>query len=294
MIDKELEKKIKAWVERNGFNDVELYVDYNDEIPEATITELLKAKHPMQAFYDYMGYGDSDLGIGKAYYFPEAFWQEEDEIVKQCREEFQLDEDKVSDEELRDILYDYINVHADYDHFLKQEYNVDIFLTNDEEENYEYTLNCIYPQYYAGEEQRIQDINDNASLLWLAYTQGYNKHEFYNVMHYTPKAVNSKFLSSVRAELTEYYSEIAQVVFLQKRTLGDILDIAEHKLPLHIRKDTICGLHNDWSGCTSMLEIELEKDVEIPYGRYEILPAHGYKYSVDDVCGLCDCMWKAA
>lgn len=67
-----------------------------------------------------------------------------------------------------------------------------------------------------------------------------------------------------------------------------------NKASIQIPVGTICDLFDDWHGEGSILEIKLEKPVVVPYGRFELRPAHSYKYNVDEVYGLCWDAWKRA
>lgn len=292
MISDELQQKIAAWVKRNGYDHYELYADYHDEIDDKTIRKFLESEHPRMEFEDYMGNIDKYCDGG--YYTVDAFIEAEFMIVEWCRKEFDIN-DEIEDDELRECLWDCnMCVCADEDHFLHQDVLVDVFLTNDEEANHEHTLNTVYPAEGVDENEKIQDINNSASLLWLAKQQGYNKRQFYNYMHERPNRIKSKFLASVRQELLNKFYSISKLVFLQRYTLGELLDIAEGKRLLTIPVGTMCGLFDDWNGSGSIFEIELEKPVTIPCGRFLLLPDESYKYNVGDVYGMCGSAWKYA
>ena len=66
---------------------------------------------------------------------------------------------------------------------------------------------------------------------------------------------------------------------------------------IEISKETNCGLFDIWSGNGSILNIELEKDIKLPF-KYifdvcidNIMP---YGYGINDVYGLIDSCWNGS
>lgn len=294
MISDEFQQKIAAWVKQGGYDHYELYADCNDEIDDKMIRRFLESEHPRREFEDYMNNCGEYWEKG-GYYLIDAFCEAECEIVGWCRKELEVG-DEIEDGELKECLWNAgMCACADLSNFLNQEVLVDVFLTNDEEANYEYTLNCMYPMGEIYEEdEKIQDVNNHASLLWLAKKQGYGKRQVFNYMHERPNRVESKFLASVREELLNKWTAISKLVFLQSYTLGELLDIVENKESIEIPVGTTCGLFDDWNGGGSILGIELEKPVTIPFGRYALRPDKSYKYNVGEVYGMCIDAWKQA
>ena len=58
----------------------------------------------------------------------------------------------------------------------------------------------------------------------------------------------------------------------------------------------MCGLFNPWNGGGSVLEVQLEKDIEIPLSILFDVSMDGektYGYDVNEVYGLCGDAWDA-
>lgn len=153
--------------------------------------------------------------------------------------------------------------------------------------NVDYTANMLCDNIIKGE----YVLPNESSLIWLAKTQGYSRHQLEDVL--AGKETNSVFLKSVYDEVMNCESDIRQLVFLinlNDTTIKIIQDcwfddedetryddkyevyewfdyetVCKPKLEsVKLRRGTTCGLVNLFNGGGSILGIELEHDIEIP------------------------------
>ncbi len=287
----------------NGYLVYEMYTDYRDEMSGETAAEILRSEDPMQKLEEKLD----------EWYF-ESQWQYEDDLLDKIDERLQeslMEEEysELQDDEIREYMRDCIFFDYPRDHFLKQEFLVDIMMDTGDG-NYDYVLNSVYPCWY-GRQEDYHD--DKAAIVWLAKQQGYKKREFRKAMNDGDIANPKGFLQSMRQELANLPSHMSTLTFLVKMTLRDLIQLNElirlqdrnghyydaTKNPycgyIILDKDTETGLYDPWQGGGSLFEIELEKDVRIPI-RFirSALPDGGIKheYSVSEVYGMCGSAWK--
>lgn len=292
--------------EENGCFIYEMDADYRDEIDDKTAVQILEADMPLQEFWDTLeeGYRDEQ-------------WQLQDELFNEIIEqlttlddgEILIEFDETEEDEIREIMNEYISFEYPADHYLDQEFCVNIMMDTGDG-NYDYVLNSVYPCWYGDPKERH---NDKAAIVWLAKQQGYNKTQFRNAMNDGDSSNPHGFLESMRQELANLPSHMSTLTFLVKMTLRDLIELNRlirlqdrnghfydaTKNPycgyIILAKETETGLFDPWSGGGSVLEIELEKDVRIPI-RFirSALPdvKRRFEYSVGDVYGLCESAWR--
>lgn len=192
-------------------------------------------------------------------------------------------------EELYDLAQSHLIYGPDYDHYLKQEICVDIFVDTGD---YNFDLGCneIYPHYNG---KKGEPIDDECCMVWLANTQGYDKKCFKEAMDNTQEMNNSKFLESCFDELENCTSHMNSLVFLKKMTLKEYLELLDSKAPVHIEKETRCGLFDKWNGAGGLLDISLEKDIDIPREMIHKITEDGqFRYNIREVYGVTDSFWE--
>ena len=222
-------------------------------------------------------------------------WNVREHYIEELCEEVGIDHYYALPEEVKDEFREIFNEHAfckpDYQHFLDQEVCVDIFIDSGD---YNLDLGCnqIYPHYNG---VRGDPVQDECSLLWLAKTQGYSKEDFEKSINLINEDLSkSRFLESVYDELENCTSHMNALVFLKKMTLKEYLETLDnpHK-PIHITKDIRCGLFDKWMGAGGLLDIRLEKDIDIdPSNIHEVVVDELFKYNIHDVYGVTDSFWK--
>lgn len=280
--------------DESGVYEYDIYADWNDEMPKSRIEEILESKNPMDKFYDivagwYLDADDTRIEIIDRVLNVVGCTDENEEFVK-------------------DWVFENVCGNIPYDHYLSQEVAVDIVVDTGDE-NYDFTLNCVYPHYNG----RFEDeISDEASLLWLAKQQGYTKGQLVGALKES-EYMESKFLKSANEEVANCTSHMAALTFFVKMTLGDLIKFQE-KIKADSQNDdkngyrtiekrngtdcvtlckkTRCGLCDFWSGAGGLLDIVLERDVELPLKYISTALPDGCRgYGIADVYGLMYSFW---
>lgn len=275
----------------------EIYADYRDEFDNKTITEILSAGCPEDAFVD-------KLETGYLYTMLDEMDHIIDEVKKKIAEE--SDDSLVSDFDdiIEDLVRDNMYVAYPEDHFLDQDVYVNIMMDTGDG-NYDYTLNSVYPHYDGDYDTPPED---KASLVWLAKTQGYDKDVLWAALREGDMANPNGFLESVRVEVANMSSHMNTVTFLVRMSLRQAMELnrliklqtAKYDATqnpdcgtLVLDKAVECGLYDPWNGGGSVFEIQLEKDVEVPIKFIRsALPDGGDGWSIDSVYGMCGSAWK--
>ena len=278
---------------------IDVYPSY-DDIVNSHFVSCILARHDeisstyMEAFkdelYNWFNPNDNYRGV--------------EEDVKDMCKDVGIDTDEIDEEDYRtvwDLVAENLWYKPDYDHYLNQKVCIDIFI---DAGDYNYDLGCnqVYPHYDGRKEEPIAD---EFCLYWLTKTQGYTKEELeknlYNDENLTNKFFEgvydenftNKFFESVYDELNNCTSHMNSLVFLKRMTLREYLNMMDSKEPVHINKDTRCGLFDKWSGAGGLLDIHLEKDIDIPRENiHEITDDGQFRYNIHEVYGVDDSFWE--
>ena len=286
-----------AWDEKCQCYYDEPYRGYDDVIDDKTIGDILDSKDPMSTLEE------------KCYdWYEDAAWRRKMELVNEFTKTLtrqSWDDDKIR-EELESMWYFKYPI----DEYLKQDVCVDIRIDTGDA-NYDYTLNAVYPHYNGREED---EIDDHASLVWLAKTQGYSKEQLQHALNTLEDSLERHgFLETVFDELINCGSPMPQLIFPVKMTLGKLIELQEiinkrdedgyHWEPedrkecgsIIVSKDVECLLYDSWNGGGSCWGIQLEKDVEIPIKYIRSAEPDGAKtYSIKSCYGCNSSCWKDA
>lgn len=297
----------KCWYAKqsDGSFALEIYADYRDDMDNRSAAEICQSSDPSLTLLEKL----------EDWYFETELTYRGD-LEKEIRETLTAPNgpypdglDNAEEESLSDIIQELAYWTYPEDHFLKQEFCVNIMLDTGDG-NYDFTLNSPYPCWYGDFKARL---DEKSSLLWLARQQGYNKTQLWKALRKGDMADPKGFLQSCRVECANLPSSMATVTFLVRMTLADLMELNRFvrlqdrnghfydatKNPdcgyVTLGKDTMCGLFDPWAGGGSVLEVQLEKDVEIPVKYiWSALPdgcGHG-RYSVGDVYGMCGSAWQ--
>lgn len=294
-IEKVLDKSWKCNKNEEGLYELDIYADYRDEMDNKTATEILSSKFPMDTFYEKINYWYMDSEMY-------AISDLEKDITDAYPDE------KFDEDELREMLYEMVQINYPYNHFLKQEFCVNIMLDTGDG-NYDYTLNAHHPCWYGN--RQGEPIDEKASLVWLAKQQGYTKEQLEKALDEGDMANPKGLLQSIRVECANMTSHMQTLTFLVSMTLEQLIQLNEmialqdkdgHKYDatkrpdcgtITLAKNTETGLYDPWNGGGSVLEIQLEKDVEIPIKFIRsALPDGGDGYSICGVYGLISSAWR--
>lgn len=283
----------------------EAYVDYDSEIGAKAAADILQQ-------YSNPKEGLEDL-INDSYDYDrmETFNDHIDEFKKT------LERKSWSDEDIEDMFNRLWYLRLPFEHYMSQEVCINIIIDTGDK-NYDYSLNATYPHYNG---VKGEEIDDKASLVWLAQQQGYSKEQLQDVLTNGEDAVEQHgFLPTVFQEVINCCVPLPRLIFPVKMTLkqacelnkiinkrdkaGDEYEPKKRKYEYEPEKRKDVGtvildksveplLYDSWGGGGSVWGIELDKDVEIPIKYIEsALPDEYLDYSIHDCYGCTDDCWK--
>jgi hypothetical protein len=189
--------------------------------------------------------------------------------------------------------------------------------------NYDFTCDNVLNYYGRTYYGNKGEIDRDSSVLWLARQmkkvgklrkackEQYREDDYYVNREKEP----DRFIESVIQEFENLSCHMSTMTFLLTMDLFEYFDLCEamatelKKYPYQytfkdrkgsgyivVSKDTMCGLFNPWQGGGSVLEIELDHDLKIPFKciwKAEIETGKSnYGYSVNNVFGLCGSAWN--
>ena len=285
----------------DGSFEYEIYPSCDDRLSDEDVADILEAGDPAFAldqkveekYWDHICSVWDSLAIEAAgSVFPKLSAEDEDDIIQSALE----------------VVKEVMVIKYPYDHYISQTYRADITIDTGDM-NYDFTLNSVYPGYYRGKEEVIED---RASLVWLAKTQGYTKPQLEAALAKGDVADPKSFLDSVRQEVANEATHMNMLTFLVKMKLSDMLRVNElmkKQKPdgeeifeadlrpdcgtLRLGKDTMTGLFNSYDGAGSCFGIELEKDVEVPVKYiHSCQPDRYFHWCVKSVYDMPGSAWK--
>ncbi len=286
--------------DENGIFIFDVFASYDDGFSEKQICKILQRDDPDAAFYEAM---DS--------IYDEFVYEERDRIVNDAlKEAYPADrkEKKEIRDYLLDLFYEMTEFNLPYEHYLDQTVKADIMIDTGDS-NYDYMLNSVYPSYHG---EKGSGICGEASLVWLADSQGYSLRELEKELDKGDVLNPVGFMDSVRQEVANETSCMNCLTFLVRLPLKEMIKInklmkkqrpyGEHIFnaysrpdcgSIRIAKETVTGLYDPWTGAGSTFEIELEKDVELPI-RFirSCLPDSYFTWSVSSVYGMLGSAWR--
>lgn len=257
----------------------EIYADYRDKLNESDIKNILSkdsSEAKMDAFNDLM----YDFYFDHA---AEIFDNYKREIVDYISEHHS--DIEYPDDDINEYLEDLLSIEYPTDHYLNTSVKANLILDTGDA-NYDFSVNSL---------DSIKDdgLSEESAILWVAKSQGYTKEE-------TEKAIiedkynNSKFLKSISEEVLNANSMNA-FTFLVDTTLEDLINFNKDTIKsVTISKNTNCGLVDFWYGAGGMIEVSLEKDLEIPVSIIDSFDIDGNRgtYSIDRIYGMADDAWN--
>ena len=311
--EKELEESIKtilgsmAWNEQDdGYYELNVDADREDELSIDSVAEILNDPD-VDTKYDEL--------LSEMYY--DIIYEKKHDIREEVIEQLSELGYNITDDVgsyITDCLEDYVEVNPPYKHFNEKEYEVTIMVDTGDG-NHDYVLNSVYP-CYTGE--KGEEINDAASIVWLAGTQGYTKQQLRDELDKGDMRDPKGFLESMRVELANLPSRNGLLVFLVKMKLDDLFTLNKmmkmqepegkhifdaRERPdcgkLVIGKECTCGLFDPFDGGGSVLEIQLENEVALPI-RFvrcaypdKVTPRRmPGRWSISDVYAMSASAWK--
>ena len=312
--EEELDRELRDILERETHIDkqdgdeigYEIFVDYDEEIGESSLVKISRSDDPDMTLCDIL---EEWRFNAEDWYYSELIG-----IIKEEMEDYDGYEDEIR-EWIDEHVYWYLPDSV-------TERDVDVVISLDVGDcNYDFT-ECNILNWYGtcgGYGDSEHPLPDNSPIRWLAEQQGKLEEVEKMLALETDEYVEkydgskfSKFTKTIRQELQNATSHMNTLIFLCRMPLNEYIKIRqmmdeEKELnksyyyderkgtkSITISKDATCGLYDIWGGGGSVLEIELEKDVEVPIKAifdawldYPGCKANGRGYDVYDVYGIC-------
>jgi len=293
----------------DGTLEYEFYADYRDTISDSTVKECMEDLDEGETPYTKL--------VGQiASWYDDEEWKCRADLTSEIMDYLEDDEENYPEglseaekEAVGEIIDELIVFKVPVEHYLKQRVCVNIMVDTGDG-NYDYVCNHVYPAY----DGRLENpIDDEASIVWLASTQGYSKERLAEALAEGDMSNPNGFLESVRVEVANEASHMNVLTFLVEMDVERLMKLNElvelqsvdgvhydsRENPdcgtVTISKNAEAGLYDPWSGGGSCFEIELEKDVELPIKFIRsALPDGGDGYSIKSVYGMCRSAWKDA
>jgi hypothetical protein len=263
-----LEKEFCLNKDGDGYSQ-ECHVDYNDQLDDAVIKEILASDNPMEKFHEQFDpdFTDDDF----------------DYVQKKVEEEFKgYDENQ---DEIDEWLHEHVSFYIPEEHFLGQKVCANLILDTGDG-NYDFTLNNLL---------NGEGISSGSALLWLANQQGYTREQLEAVVlnnDFSGNSGESVLLRTILAECSNVSSNMNALAFFVKMTIKELIEYKEKPYTIVMKKGTSCGLIDIWNGAGGVLEIELERDVEIPPDKVRSFNIDGGDgYGVDQIYGMSSSFW---
>lgn len=295
MINKILDDLLKQHTNYDKYENGQFYYTLHadkDErkLPNHIIKQIFKNENPRQAFIELL----DEWSIENTLY-------EENYIIDTLKSRTDLEED---------IIIDYVHEHCSFNYDaddFDESYNVNLTLDTGDAAT-DFTANNAL-NYFS---DWSTELTEPSAILWLAKQMDksdkllsemktiYSKTENGN---YVNRDVSTdKFIESVIQELENNTCSCSGLTFLVNMKLSELFTIKEQMNDensknniLIISKDTMCGLFDEFAGGGSVLEIELDKDINITYAMIHniwIDGANTHGYDVNEVYGLVEQCWK--
>ena len=278
----ELVKRIREIIEKetsleknaDGTYTGEIYVDYRDMYIEDKDTLAELSEKGEDAVYDYI----MDCSV-------ECDVYEYSGIEETVKGRFTKDELEEYEDEIGDFIRDNIDFVLPEEFVWGSEVLVNIIITAYEDWNYEFTKNEIWRD--DDDKMRLCD----GGIMWLIQQQGYSVEEFENEINTENVPFTNNLFDSIYNEILNTTTSLNALVISTKMTLRELIDLKkshENKTLKSLKIDKSCdvGLVDFWQGAGSVLDIKLEKDLEIPLENiYEICSDSSYHYNIGNIYG---------
>lgn len=283
-----------AWEKKeDGDYHFDIYVDYRDEIDDATAQEILNNDYPYDTLIERLWD-----------WYQEQEWDIIDNLVDDFNEKVdpELLEDaniiadgNLDDGMIREEFMDSVYVDYPIDWAENQEFCFNIIVSNGDD-NYDFWLN----EHIIDEDGNVDQDAEKSGLVWLAKQQGYTLDQVVEILKDGDIEKPKTFLETVLQEVVNGYGCEA-LTFCVKMTLGQAIALKEQMKSnpnglIVLDKGVECGLFDPWQGGGSVLEIACEKDVEIPFEniwKFYIDERRSSRYdSIHNVYGTDSSLWR--
>lgn len=276
LLDEFLYEETNLTPDDNGVYNYMVDPYYDDALSADQVYECMQANDPLDYFYTFIdecwtdGISSEELDL-----FDQFNQWLEKQGIEPCDDIY--------------VMLDKVYVGVDTSYYLKQSYPCRL-LVDSGDGAVDFTMNPTYANDWEGQGMNGEDgIGKEASLVWIAETQGYSYEDVKRALPPNDRDGLDKFLTSIRQEAINTASMYNCFAFLVTVTLQDLLDYASGKCSaVKVEHSTRCGLFDPFQGSGSMLGVDLNTDVTIPKDYiYEFVPdkAKTSNYGIMDVYG---------
>ena len=283
-----------AWEKKDDGNyHFEIYIDYRDEIDDSTAQKILESDSPRDILIERLW----DL-------YQEQEWDIINNLVDDFKEKVDpklledaniIEDGNIDDYMIRDIFMDVVCIDYPVDWAEDQEFCFNIIVSNGDD-NYDFWLN----EHIVDEDGEVDENAEKAGLVWLAKQQGYTLDQVAEILKNGDIEKPKTFLETVLQEVANGYGCEA-LTFCVKMTIGQAIALKEKMESnpngsIVLDKRVECGLFDPREGGGSVLEIDCEKDVEIPFEniwKFYIDEKRSNRYdSIHNVYGTDSSIWR--
>ena len=283
-----------AWEKKDdGFYHFDIYIDYRDEIDDATAQEILNNDYPYDTLIERLWD-----------WYQEQEWDIIDNLVDDFKEKVDpklledaniIEDGNLDDGDIREEFMEIVYIDYPIDWALGQKFCFNIIVSNGDD-NYDFWLN----EHIIDEDGKVDKDAEKSGLVWLATQQGYTLDQVVEILKNGDIEEPKTFLGTVLQEVASGY-DCEALTFCVKMTLGQAIALKEKMESnpngsIVLDKRVECGLFDPWSGGGSVLGIACEKDVEIPFKniwKFYIDESRSNRYdSIHNVYGTDSSLWK--
>lgn len=288
-----LELKNMCTKQEDGKYIFKIYTDYRDEISGETVVELIEEECPIDAFYEKLNEWTLD-----------AEFYEEPALISSIKERLNAEELELFNEhygEIQGLINDTVVFYYDPDDF-NRNIRVNLMLDTGDADT-DFTC-CNILNYWSNGDLKVEK---ESPILWLAKTQDKKELLQCELLKYDTEDSypDDTFVKTVIEELENLHTSLGCLTFLVHMSLLDLLRLQTElnneddskDSYIIVDKSVYCGLFDSWNGGGSLFEIQLDKDIQIPYKNiFKLQIDEGFSkpgfYTVCDVYGMNFECWK--
>lgn len=206
-------------------------------------------------------------------------------LDKLMKEHFSEADYELYEDEIHDFINDKVYFVTPNDFIWGSEVLVDLIITAYDDWNVEFTENTLF------EDDDNRTKIGYGGLRWLIEQQGFSVEDFENVLNTKDATFSNKFYDTVYEELINATTSLNALVVSVKMTLRELVTIKQDYdkntlKSFKINKNCDIGLVDFWQGAGSLLNISLDKDLEIPYENiYMICCDSFFNYGISNIYG---------
>lgn len=271
-----LDKETSLRKNSDGCYVGEIYIDYRDMYitDKKTLADL--SKEGEDAVFEYIHECTFEADIDEINYIRN--------VIKESLTEEEYDE---YEDEITKFIEDNIYFELPDNFVWGSEVLVNIVITAYEDWNVEFTENSLYEDEDDEDKTRL----GYGGIRWLIEQQGYNVEDFESEIDIEDKPFSNKFFETVYDELINTTTSLNALVVSTKMTLKELIELKEaHKKKslksFKIDKTCDIGLVDFWQGAGSLLNIKLDKDLEIPLENIDdICCDSSFSYNIGNIYG---------